>query len=48
MLPTEELFVYVYVLVDDAISSGAIVIASRPGPPPPDTCPDPAGTPRSS
>jgi DDE family transposase len=34
MLPTEDLFVYVYVLVDDAISSGAVAIASRPGPAP--------------
>jgi hypothetical protein len=34
MLPTEDLFVYVYVLVDDAISSGAILIAPRPGPAP--------------
>jgi hypothetical protein len=34
MLPTEDLFVYVYVLVDDAISSGAIAIAPRPGPVP--------------
>jgi Transposase DDE domain len=34
MLPTEDLFVHVYVLVDDAISSGAIVIAPRPGPAP--------------
>jgi hypothetical protein len=34
MLPTEDLFVYVYVLVDDAIRSGAIVIAPRPGPAP--------------
>jgi hypothetical protein len=34
MLPAEDLFVYVYVLVDDAISSGAIVIAPRPGPAP--------------
>jgi Transposase DDE domain len=34
MLPTEDLFVYVYVLVDDAISSGSIVIAPRPGPAP--------------
>ena len=34
MLPTEDLFVYVYVLVDDAIGSGAIAIASRPGPVP--------------
>jgi len=34
MLPTEDLFVYTYVLVDDAICSGAIVIAARPGPAP--------------
>jgi hypothetical protein len=34
MLPTEDLFVYVYVLVDDAIGSGAIAIAARPGPAP--------------
>jgi hypothetical protein len=34
MLPAEDLFVYTYVLVDDAISSGAIVIAPRPGPAP--------------
>jgi Transposase DDE domain len=34
MLPTEDLFVYVYVLVDDAISSRAIAIARRPGPAP--------------
>jgi hypothetical protein len=34
MLPTEDLFVYVYVLVDDAVSSGAIAIAPRPGPAP--------------
>lgn len=34
MLPTEDLFVYVYVLVDDAISCGAIAIAARPGPAP--------------
>jgi hypothetical protein len=32
MLPTEDLFVYVYVLVDDAIGSRAITIAPRPGP----------------
>ena len=31
MLPTEDLFVYVYVLVDDAIGSGAVAIAARPG-----------------
>jgi hypothetical protein len=34
MLPTEDLFVYVYVLVHDAISSGAVAIAARPGPAP--------------
>jgi hypothetical protein len=31
---TEDLFVYTYVLVDDAISAGAVVIAPRPGPAP--------------
>jgi hypothetical protein len=34
MLPTEELFVYVYVLVHDLILSGAIQIPRRPGPAP--------------
>src|SRR5262249_61771110 len=34
MLPTEDLFVYVYVVVDDAIAGGAIAIPSRPGPVP--------------
>jgi hypothetical protein len=34
MLPAEDLFVYVYVLVDDAISSQAVAIAPRPGPAP--------------
>jgi hypothetical protein len=34
MLSTEDLFVYVYVLVDDAVASGAIAIAARPGPAP--------------
>ena len=34
MLPTEDLFVYVYVLVDDAIGARAITIAPRPGPAP--------------
>ena len=34
MLPTEDLFVHVYVLVDDAIGSGAIAIPPRPGPAP--------------
>jgi hypothetical protein len=32
MLPTEELFVYVYVLVHDLILSGAIQVPRRPGP----------------
>src|SRR5271169_1283420 len=34
MLPTEELFVYVYVLVHDLILAGAIRIRRRPGPAP--------------
>ncbi len=34
MLPTEDLFVYVYVVVDDAIAAGAIAIPPRPGPVP--------------
>jgi len=34
MLPTEDLFVYVYVMVDDAITSGAVAIPRRPGPAP--------------
>ncbi len=34
MLPTEDLFVYVYVLVDDAITARAIDIPPRPGPAP--------------
>ena len=34
MLPTEDLFVYVYVMVDDAIASGAVAIPPRPGPAP--------------
>ena len=34
MLPTEELFVYVYVLVHDLVLSGAIRIPCRPGPAP--------------
>jgi hypothetical protein len=34
MLPTEDLFVYVYVVVDDAIAAGTIAIPSRPGPVP--------------
>ena len=34
MLPTEELFVYVYVLIHDLIQAGAIKIPRRPGPSP--------------
>jgi hypothetical protein len=34
MLPTEDLFVSVYVLVDDPIAAGAIDIPPRPGPAP--------------
>jgi hypothetical protein len=34
MLPTEDLFVYLYMLIDDAIKAGAIVIPARPGPAP--------------
>ena len=34
MLPTEDLFVYVYVLIDDAIKARAIVIPALPGPAP--------------
>src|SRR5689334_20434710 len=34
MLPTEELFVYVYVLVHDLMLSGTIRIPRRPGPAP--------------
>jgi hypothetical protein len=34
MLPTEELFVYVYVLIHDLILAGAIEIPRRPGPAP--------------
>jgi hypothetical protein len=34
MLPTEDLFVHVYVLVDDAITAGVIDLPTRPGPPP--------------
>src|SRR3712207_7335792 len=32
MLPTEDLFVHVYVLVDDAIAAGKVTIPARPGP----------------
>src|SRR5919107_1289353 len=34
MLPTEDLFVHVYVLVDDAIAAGEVTIPPRPGPTP--------------
>ena len=34
MLPTEDLFVYVYVLIDDLITARAIAIPPRPGPAP--------------
>lgn len=34
MLPTEDLFVHVYVCVDDAIAAGAVDIPTRPGPAP--------------
>src|ERR1700752_2700299 len=34
MLPTEELFVYVYVLIHDLMLAGAIRIPRRPGPAP--------------
>ena len=30
MLPTEDLFVHVYVLVDDAVTDGAIAVPPRP------------------
>src|SRR5260370_464611 len=34
MLPTEDLFVYVYVLIHDLITAGAIAIPARQGPEP--------------
>lgn len=34
MLPTEDLFVYVYVLVDDLVADRIIAIPPRPGPAP--------------
>lgn len=34
MLPTEDLFVHLYVLVDDAVADGAVAIPPRPGPVP--------------
>jgi hypothetical protein len=30
MLPTEDLFVYVYVLIDDLITAGSIAVPSQP------------------
>jgi hypothetical protein len=34
MLPTEDLFVHCYTLVDDLIRDGQVVIPPRPGPTP--------------
>jgi hypothetical protein len=34
MLPTEELFVYVYVLVHDLMLARVVVVPGRPGPAP--------------
>ena len=34
MLPTEDLFVHLYVLVDDAVTDGVVAIPPRPGPVP--------------
>ena len=34
MLPTEDLFVYVYVLIHDLMTGGAITVPPRPGPAP--------------
>jgi hypothetical protein len=34
MLPTEDLLVYVYVLIHDLLTAGAIVVPARPGPAP--------------
>ena len=34
MLPTEDLFVYVYVLIDDLVTARIIAIPRRPGPAP--------------
>ena len=39
MLPTEDLFVHVYVLVDDALVAGAIAVPPVPGPPLPAATP---------
>ena len=35
MLPTEDLFVYIYVLIDDLVTARIIAIPPRPGPVPP-------------
>lgn len=34
MVPLADLFVHVYVLVDDALAGGAVAVPPRPGPPP--------------
>lgn len=34
MLPTEDLFVHVYVLIHDLVLAGHVQIPARPGPPP--------------
>ena len=34
MLPTEDLFVYVYVLIHDLVTAGHIAVPPRPGPAP--------------
>ena len=34
MLPTEDLFVHVYYIIDEAIRHGGIRIPTRPGPKP--------------
>ena len=34
MLPTEDLFVYVYVLIHDLIIGRSLVVSARPGPAP--------------
>ena len=34
MMPTADVFVHVYVLVDDALAAGTVPVPRRPGPPP--------------
>ena len=34
LLPTEDLFIYVYVLIHDLMLAGAIAVPARPGPTP--------------